>query len=56
MLAKVSISFLNEDTDPQLVTNASTIVQALTENTTYPTPTPTVAAVGAALNTFTEAL
>ena len=56
MIAKVSISFLNDDTDPQLITDTSTIVQALTGNAIYPTPTPSLAALGTALTTFTHAL
>ena len=56
MTAKVSISFLNDDTDPQLITDASTIVQALTNNAIYPTPTPTLAAIDTALAAFTKAL
>ena len=56
MNAKVSISFLTDDTDPQLITNAGTIVQVLTNNATYPTPTPTLAAVGTGLAAFTHAV
>ena len=56
MIAKVSISFLNDDNDPQLATSTSTIVQALTGNAIYATPKPTLAAVSAALTTFTHAL
>ncbi len=56
MIAKASISFLTEDTDPQLSTRTTAILQALTNNATYPTPTPTLAAVTTALTTFNDAL
>ena len=56
MIAKASISFLNDDTDPQLITDASGIVQSLTNNTIYPTPMPTLAAVSEALAAFAHAL
>ena len=56
MIAKASISFLNDDTDPQLITDASGIVQSMTGNAIYPTPTPTLAAVSTALAAFTHAL
>ena len=56
MIAKVSISFLNDDTDPQLITETSAIVQSLTSNATYPTPTPALPAVSTALATFTHAV
>ena len=56
MIAKASISFLNDDTDPQLISDTSGIVQALTNNAIYPTPTPTLAAVNTGLATFTHAV
>ena len=37
-------------------TRTTAIVQALTNNATYPTPTPTLAAVGMGLQTFNDAL
>ena len=56
MIAKASISFLNDATDSQLISDTSGIVQALTANAIYPTPTPTLAAVSTALAAFTHAL
>ncbi len=56
MKTKVSLSFLTEDTDPQLSTRTTAVIQALTNNVTYPTPTPALAAVNTALTTFNDAL
>ena len=54
--AKPSISFLTEDTDPQLSARTTAILQALKCKTNFPTPTPTLAAVGAGLTAFNDAL
>jgi hypothetical protein len=56
MIIKPSISFLNTDSDPQLVVDTQTIITSLTGNTSYPTPEPTLAAVTMALDNFTIAL
>jgi|SRR5665213_2683887 len=56
MIVKPYISFLNYDSDSQLVVDVSAMIVALTNNQNYPTPSPTLAAVIAALNDFTAAL
>ena len=56
MTAKVSISFVNDDTDSQLSTRTTGILQALTDNTNYPTPTPALAVMETTLTTFNDAL
>ncbi len=56
MIVKPSVSFLNTDSDALLVTDTQTIVTSMTGNTSYPTPSPTLAAVTTALNDFITAL
>ncbi len=56
MIVKPSVSFLNNDNDPQLVTDTETIVTALTGNTSYTTPKPTLAAVTTAKVAFVTAM
>ena len=56
MIVKPSVSFLNNDNDPQLVTDTETIVTALTGNISYPTPKPTLAAVTTAKVAFVTAM
>jgi hypothetical protein len=56
MIVKPSISFLNDDSDAQLITDVGAIITGLTGNTSYTTPAPTLAAVTTALNAFTTAL
>ncbi len=56
MIVKPSISFLNDDPDPVLLTDTDTITSAMTNNPNYTTPAPTLAAVTAAAETFAEKL
>ena len=56
MIVKPSISFLNDDSDAQLIADVGSIITGLTGNTSYTTPAPTLAAVTTALNAFTTAL
>lgn len=57
MVIKPSISFVNDDSDAQLVTDAQTILQAMGDNTAiYATPSPTLAVVTTALNKFINAI
>ncbi|HTD29721.1 MAG TPA: hypothetical protein VK660_10060 [Xanthomonadaceae bacterium] len=43
--AKVAVNFINTSNDTDLIVAASRIVNAMTGNTRYPTPVPTLAAV-----------
>jgi len=52
MNAKVAISFLSTNSDADLITACGRILVALTGNTHYPTPKPTLAAVSAARDVF----
>src|SRR6266513_5692934 len=56
MVVKPSINFLTASSDALLVTGTQTIVNSLTSNPDYPTPTPTLATVTTALNAFTVAI
>lgn len=56
MIVKPSIGFLTADSDALIVTGTETIVNSLTSNPDYPTPTPTLATVTTALNAFTVAI
>src|SRR5438045_2351027 len=56
MVVKPSINFLTASSDALLVTGAQTVVNSLTSNPDYPTPTPTLATVTTALNAFTVAI
>jgi hypothetical protein len=56
MIVKPSISFVSNDSDALLITDTNTILTALTGNASYPTPSPTLAAVTTALNDFIAAL
>lgn len=56
MIVKPSISFLNSDSDSKLITSTDTIVTAMTDNDSYPTPAPALAAVTTARNDFATAL
>ena len=56
MIVKPSITFLNADSDANLVTDTGNIVASLTGNASYATPTPTLAAVTTALNAFSDAM
>jgi hypothetical protein len=56
MIVKPYISFLNYDSDGQLIVDVGAIIAAMTGNKSYLNPSPTLAAVIAALNEFTAAL
>ncbi len=56
MIIKPSISFLNEDPDADLLARITTIVIALTGNTSFPEPAPTLAVVTAANDAFGKAV
>src|SRR5436305_7375855 len=56
MVVKPSINFLTASSDALLVTGTQTIVNSLTNNPDYPTPTPTLGTVTTALNAFTVAI
>jgi hypothetical protein len=56
MIVKPSISFLNDDSDAQLIADVGSIIAGLTGNASYTTPAPALAAVTTALNAFTTAL
>lgn len=56
MIVKPSVSFLNSDSDSQLIVDTNTIITSLTGNASYPTPTPTLAAITTALDAFSTAL
>jgi len=56
MTAKPAISFLNADSDSALVSDTSTIIGKMTDNPIYPTPSPALADVSAALNAFNLAI
>lgn len=56
MVVKPAIGFLTLDSDAQLVKNAETIVNAMTNNPSYPTPSPTLASVTTAINDFSVAI
>ena len=56
MVIKPSISFLNTDSDAQLVTDTENITTGLTGNLSYPTPAPPLATVTTAKNAFVTAV
>jgi hypothetical protein len=56
MVIKPSISFLTNDSDPQLIVDTQTILTSMTGNPGYTTPDPTLAAVTTAMNDFATAL
>ena len=56
MIVKPSVSFLNTDSDALLITDTGSIITALTGNASYPTPSPTLAVVQAALDEFVTAV
>ena len=56
MIAKVSISFLNNDSDADLIVDSGRIIAAMTGNANYPTPTPDLTAVGLARSNFVDAV
>jgi hypothetical protein len=56
MVVKPSINFVTTDSDARLVTSAETIVTSMTNNADYPTPSPALAVVKAAVDAFTVAI
>ena len=56
MIVKPSIGFVQTDSDAQLRTDATTIVTSMTNNPTYPSPTPALGAVTTAANEFSLAI
>ena len=56
MVVKPAIGFVSTDSDALLVTDAQTIVIALTNNPSYPTPSPTLASITTAINDFATAI
>ena len=56
MVVKPAIGFLTLDSDAQLTKNAQTIVNSMTNNPSYPTPSPTLASVTTAINDFSVAI
>ncbi len=56
MLVKPSTTFINKDTDPQLVLRTEGIGQAMTNNPKYATPDPTLPVLAEARTEFAEAV
>jgi hypothetical protein len=56
MVIKPYVSFVITDSDAQLIVDVGGIITGMTGNASYPTPSPTLAAVTAALNAFTTAV
>ena len=56
MIVKPSISFLTNDSDALLITATGSIITAMTGNTNYATPLPTLAVVQTAWDAFIAAL
>jgi hypothetical protein len=56
MIVKPSISFLTSDSDALLITDTGSIITAMTGNPSYPTPSPTLVVMQAALDAFTAAV
>ena len=56
MSSKIAISFLNTDTDAELIVASGRIISSMTGNASYPTPTPALADVGTARNDFIAAV
>jgi hypothetical protein len=56
MIVKPAIGFLSSSSDALLLTGAQTVVNSMTKNPDYPTPTPTLATVTTAINDFTTAI
>ncbi|HEV2606344.1 MAG TPA: hypothetical protein VGT79_00020 [Xanthomonadaceae bacterium] len=54
--AKVAIGFLTRDTDAQFIVDTARIIAGITGNAAFPTPTPTLANVVAARNTYLAAV
>ncbi|MFM2296067.1 MAG: hypothetical protein RLZZ350_2480 [Verrucomicrobiota bacterium] len=56
MIVKPSIQFINNDSDPVLITDTGSIITALTGNAHFTTPAPTLAAMQTALTEFSTAV
>lgn len=56
MIVKPAIGFVNADSDAHLVTDAETIVTSMTNNPSYPTPSPALASITTAVNDFSTAI
>jgi hypothetical protein len=56
MVIKPAISFLTADSDPLLASDGQTIVTALTDNLSYPNPSPALPVVQAAVDAFNVAI
>jgi hypothetical protein len=56
MIVKVSISFLNDEADAVLLTTTDSILAAMTNNASYPNPSPSLPDVTSARNDFSVAL
>ena len=56
MIVKPSITFLNKDSDAELITRVSGIVAAMTGNAHYATPAPALADITTAINAFATAV
>ena len=56
MIVKPFISFLNLDSDAQLVTRVNGILNSMATNPSYPTPAPTLASVRTAWQEFSAAI
>src|SRR5260370_33109843 len=56
MNVKPAIGFLTKDSDAQLNQDTETIIASMTGNTSFPTPSPTLAVISTALAAFTVAL
>lgn len=55
MIVKPSVSFLNDDSDALLQTDTNNIIIAMTGNTSYPSPAPTLLVIKTALDDFSTA-
>src|SRR5437016_2553125 len=56
MIVKPSISFLTAGSDAVLVTDVTTIVTSMTNNTNYPTPSPALNLITTANSAFATAI
>jgi hypothetical protein len=56
MIVKPAISFLNRDSDPNVLLRARVIMAGMTGNPNYPAPTPGLDVVGTAVDEFATAM
>ena len=56
MIVKPAIGFVTTDSDAQLVTDTKTIVASMTNNASYPSPIPALAAITTANSDFSQAI